>query len=162
MPKMSPHRLVAACILAAFSLVAAAQSAYRWVDKDGSVHYSDQPPPPEIKKLERKTLGDNVVDTSDMPYELRRAAENFPVTLYTSDDCGDPCVLAKELLQRRKTPFTEKRLKTAEDVAAYKAATGFSDAYAPTLAVGRQSAEGYVESEWNGLLDAAGYPRAPK
>ena len=42
---------IAALLLAA-ALPAAAQSAYRWVDEQGRVQNSDQPPPQSIKKFE--------------------------------------------------------------------------------------------------------------
>jgi glutaredoxin len=160
MPGTSLRRLAAVSILAVLSFAAGAQTAYRWVDQDGRVHYSDQPPPPEIRKLEHKSFGDNVVDTSGLPYETRRAAENFPVILYATDDCADLCVQAREFLQRRKIPFAEKRLKNNDDLAAFKKTTGIGDLQVPSLAVGSKSARGYLESEWSGLLDAAGYPRS--
>lgn len=43
--------LVATLILALLSLTVGAQ-VYRWVDKDGKVQYSDQPPPPGAGKAE--------------------------------------------------------------------------------------------------------------
>ena len=41
--------LLAAIALA--SPVAAAQTMYKWVDKDGKTHYTDSPPPEDAKKL---------------------------------------------------------------------------------------------------------------
>ncbi|MEM9172744.1 MAG: DUF4124 domain-containing protein [Pseudomonadota bacterium] len=38
--------------LALFLASAAAQQVYRWVDDDGVVHYSDQPPPVDARELE--------------------------------------------------------------------------------------------------------------
>lgn len=43
--------LVATILLALLSLTVGAQ-VYRWVDKDGKVQYSDQPPPPGAAKAE--------------------------------------------------------------------------------------------------------------
>jgi len=43
--------LVATILLALLSLTVGAQ-VYRWVDKDGKVQYSDQPPPPGATKAE--------------------------------------------------------------------------------------------------------------
>ncbi|MDX2219974.1 MAG: DUF4124 domain-containing protein [Burkholderiales bacterium] len=43
--------LVATILLALLSLTVGAQ-VYRWVDKDGKVQYSDQPPPPGAGKSE--------------------------------------------------------------------------------------------------------------
>ncbi len=41
-------------LLAAASTMAA-QEMYRWVDANGEVHYSDQPPPPEVKEYRSMT-----------------------------------------------------------------------------------------------------------
>ncbi len=137
---------------------AQAQTAYRWVDRAGNVHYSDQPPPADAGAVQEKRLQGSVVDTSGLGYEMQRAVENFPVTLYTSTDCGNPCDVARGFLGRRKIPYTEKVLKNAEDFAAFKAATGLSDPLVPILSVGDKSSRGYLESDWKALLDAAGYP----
>ena len=47
-------RIYTVCLLSLALLAtgADAQNLYRWVDKNGKVHYSDQPPPKEIKKVE--------------------------------------------------------------------------------------------------------------
>lgn len=147
-----------AMLLALFVSAAAAESAYRWVGKDGKVHYSDEPPPPsETKKVEEKRLGTSVIEGGGYSYEARRAAEDFPVILFTGDKC-DPCKDARDLLSRRGIPFSETNIKTPEDAAAYKAATGTDKLSLPTLVVGRKTQKGYEADGWNGLLDAAGYP----
>ena len=78
--------------LIALSLVAAAAFAgsasaelYRYVDADGRVVYSDQPPPASAKGVEPRTLNDNVIETDPLPLAAQQAAKNFPVTLYTFD-----------------------------------------------------------------------------
>ncbi|MBK7845936.1 MAG: DUF4124 domain-containing protein [Zoogloea sp.] len=38
---------------------ATAQNAYRWVDEQGRVQYSDQPPPQAIKKFEERNVQPN-------------------------------------------------------------------------------------------------------
>lgn len=43
----------AALCLAIATLPAAAGQMYRWVDKDGKVHFSDQPPPADAKQTEQ-------------------------------------------------------------------------------------------------------------
>lgn len=43
---------VAAILAAMLSLAAAPQDIYRWVDKDGVVHYSDQPGSPDAELVE--------------------------------------------------------------------------------------------------------------
>lgn len=43
---------VAVLVAALWSLAASAQDIYRWVDKDGVVHYSDQPGSPSAERIE--------------------------------------------------------------------------------------------------------------
>ena len=64
----------------AFLLGATAQAEmYRWVDKAGKVHYTDQPPPPnEAKKSGRKKFGGNLIQGGNLPYATQQAANNFP------------------------------------------------------------------------------------
>ena len=52
-------QIVRLCLLSmlAVSFFANAQPLYKWVDKSGKVHYSDQPPPKEIKKVDQPRLG---------------------------------------------------------------------------------------------------------
>ena len=57
-----------------------AQTTYRWVDAQGQVHYSDQPPPPEIQQLEARRFAAPAPDTT-LSYTLRKLAADFPVTL---------------------------------------------------------------------------------
>lgn len=136
-----------------------ADSAYRWVDKHGKVHYADEPPPPnETKKVDEKRLDASVIEGGGYSYEARRAAEDFPVILFTTDKCDPGCKDGRDLLSRRGIPFSETVVKTAEDTAAYKAATGSETLAVPTLVVGRKTQQGYEAGGWNGLLDAAGYP----
>lgn len=157
---MNAGRLAALGLLAGLALPAFAQSAYRWVDKDGRVQYSDQPPPPTVQKFEERRLTPNQ-STAQLPYATRKASAAFPVTLYTSKDCGQPCEDGRKLLQQRKIPFTETRLESAEDVAAFKARF-HKEPTVPSLAVGKDKDEGYAAASWNRLLDSAGYPPAPR
>lgn len=148
-----------ALLLALSVSAAVAENAYRWIGKDGKVHYSDQPPPPaESRKVEEKRLGASVIEGGGYSYEARRAAEDFPVILFTGADCDPGCKNAREMLRRRGIPFSETDIRTPEDAAAYKAATGSDALSLPTLVVGRKTQKGYEADGWNSLLDAAGYP----
>lgn len=144
------------CIAA--SLVQAAE-LYRWVDADGKVHYTDQPPPASAKKVEEKKLsGGSSIDTSELPYATRQAMKKSPVTLYTSD-CGEPCKQAQEHLAQRGIPYTTKSPQTSPaDADALKKLIGV--AYVPVLVVGGAASKGYEKSVWDAALDAAGYPKS--
>ena len=98
-------------LLAAMLLVASlagAQTTYQWIDpKTGSTVISDQQPPPGAKQV-LKRESDNGGSNQQMPYATRQAAEKFPVTLYTSENCAEGCKLARSLLSGRGVPFSEK------------------------------------------------------
>jgi hypothetical protein len=132
---------------------------YKWKDKDGDVTYSDRPPPANAKVIEKKTLGDNVIETDTVPFAAQSAAGKFPVTLY-ANDCGDPCTHAQDLLAKRYVPFAQKNPATSpDDAAALKRLVGKLEV--PVLLVGaNKPLRGFDEAQWNSALDAAGYPKA--
>lgn len=136
----------------------AAAQMYRWVDKDGRTHYTQTPPPPDAKSAEKKSLGPGggTVPYGDLPYATQNAAKNYPVTLYTSPDCGAPCEQARSLLVRRTVPFKEISVQQQKDIDSLKAATGA--AQLPSLIVGSQRKSGFLEDAYGELLDSAGYP----
>ena len=131
------HLVFLAAALAATSL-ASAQATYRWVDKvSGQTVYSDQPPPPGtpgVVKLGSEAGG----ATPQVPYATRQAAGKYPVTLYTAASCTDACTQARELLNQRGVPFTEKMLNTEEDQAEFAKQMGSKDVMVPSLTVGQQ------------------------
>ena len=156
--------LARSAVLAALSLAllsAQAQTTYRWVGKDGKVHYSDQPPPPsETSEVQKKKLGTgSVVETGGPSFEAQTAAKNFPVTLYTSANCKENCRIARDFLKRRGVVFSEKELKTQEDADEFKKTTGIGELVVPVLQAGSKAEKGYEENAWHALLDTAGYPR---
>jgi glutaredoxin len=144
----------AAAILVIACADASAQ-AYRWVDKDGRVHYTQTPPPPDAKKVQKKTFRSGEVEVSKLPYATQVAAKNFPVTLYTSPDCA-PCDRARALLVKRVVPFKEVSVATQQDADEMKKLSGRTEV--PQLVVGAQVQVGFLESAIGGLLDSAGYP----
>ncbi len=138
-----------------------AQTTYRWVDKEGRVHYTDQAPAPaDVKNMEMKKLkGPNVIDTGGaFSYETAQAVKNAPLTLYTSDNCEENCKKARDLLNQRGAPYTEKVIRTESDGSEFRTATGSKDLFVPVLKAGEKSTKGYEESAWNRLLDESGYP----
>jgi len=130
---------------------------YKWVDADGTIHYSDQPPPPSARKSERKQLGDKPGDVA-MPYVLQQAVKNFPVTIFVYD-CGDGCNRARALLAKRGVPHTIKDPLAPGMREELRKATG-GDEVVPVLQVGRRVLRGFEEGQWNAALDDAGYPKS--
>jgi hypothetical protein len=134
-----------------------AEDLFRWVDKAGKLNYGDSPPA-DASEVERLKFSGNATQDADLPYETRRAQENFPVTLYVGNDCGDPCAQGSALLSKRGIPYSEKLLQTREDLDAFKRLSGISGAV-PVLQVGKDFLKGFSASQWNGELDIAGYPK---
>ena len=151
--------IILATVVLTASLAGAQTTTYRWIDKaTGQTVYSDQPPPPGATQVVTKA-GPERADGQQLPYATRQAAEKFPVTLYTAASCTDPCKLARDLLNGRGVPFSEKMLKTDEDTAELAKKLG-SEASVPSLFVGQQSFKGIESAAWNNLLDLAGYPKS--
>ena len=149
--------IVAATMMLASACVFAGGTAYKWVDENGKVHYSDQPPPAGAKKIEQKKVGGNVVETNELPYALRETVNKYPVTLYATD-CGEACDKARELLKTRGIPYTEKNPELKEASDELEKASG--SRRIPVLQVGQGKVlQGFEQSQWDRELDAAGYPK---
>ena len=145
------------CALTAQTIYAA--NLYRWVDADGRVHYTDQPPPPTARQAEEKKFGGSYIPVDNMPYATQIAAKKYPVVLYAGS-CGDTCTQARDYLTRRGIPFSEKDpAKSEADSTALKKLIGASEV--PVLLVGDDSkVKGFEASSWDALLDAASYPKS--
>ena len=153
---LRPTLIFAALVVAT---LADAQTTYRWIDKSsGKTVFSDQPPPPGASRVVKQT-GAQPSDERQLPYATRQAAAKFPVTLYTTANCADACQQARELLNARGVPFTEKQLKSEAEFAELAKLLG-SEAGFPSLSVGRQNLRGLADDAWNELLDLAGYPKS--
>ncbi len=132
---------------------------YRWTDADGTVHYSDQPPPAHVRKVETVKAAGGRPTEAPLPYVLQQAVTNFPVLLF-STQCGDACKRAGELLAKRGIPYTELDAEAPEVQEELKKLTG-GPLEVPVLKVGNDALRGFEEGQWNMALDAAGYPQTP-
>lgn len=135
-----------------------AQQLYRWVDQNGRVTYSQSPPPAGAAKnvQQKKMGGGSAVESSDLPYAAQVAVKNFPVTLYTGPDCGDPCKQGRDTLSKRGIPFRDVSVSDEQGIEALRKLAG--SARIPTLQVGSQITAGFESNSWKNALDAAGYP----
>ena len=139
------------------ALPAAAQQMYKWKDAGGTVHYSDRPPPGPQEGQARALRPDGAAPSAPaLPYELARAAQNHPVTLYTTARC-DACDQGRSLLAARGIPFAEKTVNTAQDQQQLRSIGGKDEL--PLLVVGKRQVAGFQAAAWNDALDAASYPR---
>ncbi|CAN7515989.1 DUF4124 domain-containing protein [Variovorax sp. LjRoot84] len=152
--KLNAHLSGLALLLAAGA--ALAQPVYRHVDKNGKVTFSDQPPAANAQPATPRG-GSAAGASAGLPYELRQVAQRYPVTLYTSDECG-PCGAGRSLLVTRGIPFDERTIKSNEDVEALQRLSG--QASLPLLSIGTQQLKGFSDAEWSQYLDAAGYPKS--
>ena len=130
---------------------------FRWLDKSGKVNYGDTPPMDAINVQNIKSSSGSSPN-DDLPYETRIAQQNFPVTLYVGSICDEVCGQARSLLNRRGIPFSEKVLKTKQDIDAFKQLSGI-EGFVPALQVGKTFIKGFLESQWNSELDIAGYAK---
>jgi glutaredoxin len=161
---MTPMRLfpLSSCAALALAMIALPSHAlFKVVAPDGTVTYTDRPPPASVGRAAPQGKDALAADTAaaalaSLPLELRQTATRFPVTLYSSTDCS-PCDNGRRLLQTRGVPFVERRVLTGEDAEALDRLTGGRSV--PTLTIGGQALRGYSDSDWHSYLDAAGYPR---
>jgi glutaredoxin len=154
--KFSLHRLTGLALV----LVAAgamAQPVYRQVDKNGKVTFSDRAPTASTEPTSGPQGGAGTSANTGLPYELRQVAQRFPVTLYSSDDCG-PCGEGRTLLTTRGIPFEERTVKSNEEIEALQRLSGQTSL--PLLTIGSQQLKGYGDVDWSKYLDAAGYPKS--
>lgn len=154
--------------LAAFSGALLSQGVaaqYKWTNPDGTVSYGDRPPAEPVKMLQTPgasaKAGSGSADAA-LPYALSQAAARYPVVLYTgnvgSGEC-QPCKEGRDFLSKRGIPFSEKQVRSAADVAAFKSGVS-SEGSLPVLTVGKEKSVGFESGSWGGLLDAAGYPKS--
>ncbi len=129
-----------------------AQQVYKSVDKNGRVTFSEVPPAPGS---ENKLTVDSS-SSGSLPYTLQQVVSRYPVTLYTTADCGS-CINARLMLTQRGIPFTERTVSSNEDIDAFKKLSG--DTSMPMVTIASQQLKGYEETEWTKYLDAAGYPK---
>jgi glutaredoxin len=144
-------------VAALLATALAAQPIYRIVGPDGRVTYSDKPPAAAgLGKVTEAGRAPDADAANPLPLNLRTAARQYPVTLYTTANCT-PCATGRALLVRRGVPFTEKTVSSPEDAEALHRLSG--ESALPLLTIGAQQIKGWTEGQWQLYLDAAGYPK---
>jgi glutaredoxin len=150
----------AAALAALLALAAAGvQAQYKWTDATGRTVYGDNPPRDarNIQRIDARGASGDADAMAALPFEVRRAAQQFPVVLYTTADCA-PCDAGRQLLRARGVPYGERIVLSKED-SEQLTKLGYGDRL-PVLTVGRQVQKEFETTAWHGALDAAGYPRA--
>ena len=135
----------------------AADKLYKWMDKAGNIHYTQQPPPAQAKAQEHRKFGDKPADPG-LSYSLQLAVKEFPATIYMADG-AEVCAKAMAHLKQRGVPFTSKNVREPANGEELKALIG-GKLEIPILKLGTQVLRGYDVGQWDTALDAAGYPAA--
>lgn len=143
-------------VIAALMAQAAFAEPYRWLDEQGRVHYTDTPPPPTARSVEKKKLKTNAIG-SQPNYDLSQAMKTSPVTLYSHPDCKEACQIARDVLNKRGVPFSEVSATDTEKLDQLRRVSGTTSV--PVLVVGRQVETSASADAYNQALDLAGYPK---
>ena len=149
-------------MLALLAGVGGAQAQYKVVGPDGKITYTDRPPTQGGSQVQPMRPGGGPAGPTTpptgatLPAELRPLVARFPVLLYTSADCA-PCDAGRKLLVERGVPFNERTVSSDDDLAALQRLT--AGRTVPALTVGGQALRGFQDTDWQGTLDLAGYPR---
>lgn len=157
---MRPTRQMASTlVLLCLSLAGTASAQYKWTDADGRTIYGDNPPREarNVQRVDARGASGDADGLAGLPYETRRAVEQFPVVLYTTGNCA-PCDAARQLLQARGVPYSERSISTKEDSDQLEK-LGLGNRL-PVMTVGRQAQKEFEINAWHAALDAAGYPRS--
>jgi glutaredoxin len=157
MRPISIRSLYLAAVLAACA-ASAQTTVYRWVDKDGKVQFSDNPPPAGTKDYSEKRVGSGPADDTQLPYATQVASARNPVTFYASADCGELCTQGRDLLAKRGIPFKEKDAK--DSLVAEEIQQMIGALQVPVLKIGSSALKGYSEELWQAALDQAGYAKS--
>lgn len=135
---------------------AQAGDLYRWVDSSGRVYYGDLPPV-DATEVEIRKFPEGIMASEYLPYETRKAQQNFPVVLYVALGCSELCNQARSLLNKRGIPYSERMVRTKDEIDAFRRLTGSE--IVPTLAVGKTILKVFQSEQWHDALDIAGYPK---
>lgn len=151
-------RTLIGMILFAAAFSAGAQ-LYRWTDESGKTHFTDTPPPPAAKGVQKKRAapGGPVADTAGLPFALQQAMKDSPITLYTTAGC-EGCGEARKLLNARGVPFKEVSVASEAQLLELKNAVGSNSV--PAMLVGATVLKGFEPGQYHAALDNAGYPKA--
>ncbi len=152
---MNPTRLCACAIAVGICVPALAQ--YKVVQPDGRILYTDRPPiSTDARVTPIGTPAAALPREVGLPPALRRTSERWPVTLYAAPDCA-PCDSARQWLQQRGVPYSERLVVSNDDILALDRLSGARTL--PALNIGAQALRGFSAAEWDSYIDVAGYPR---
>ena len=160
--KRAKHLLLLGAAFIGLTLSSASFAQYKYVAADGSVTYSDRPAPPDAKAVSgiRSSGALATPPNEELPFAVKQTATKYPIIIYTTAECA-PCAAIKQHLGKRGVPFSEKTLRSATDMNAFKS-LGFTEQSLPAISVGSQKQNGFEATALDSLLDIAGYPKSAK
>ena len=150
-------------ILIMFSTTASIAAIYKWVDKDGTVHFTDSPPSdesnakvvnPEPNRLDGygKTTERRKIDnqsTTRTAQDIR--PENLPIVeLFVTSWCGY-CKKAEAYFTRKNIPFVKYDIEKDQKAARRKASLTQSRGV-PFVLIGDVGIPGYSEAAFDKAL----------
>ncbi len=149
-----------ACVSGGWTADAHAQ--FKWRDAQGRINYGDRLPDHPVDVLRapknwQRPGTSAAADNASLPYELRILNQRYPVVLYTTSNCA-PCDLAREHLNQRGVPFTEKTVVSRQDLQAFESLGYPTGTGLPVVTVGAERQIGFHDARWKAVLDTAGYP----
>ncbi|HET7176018.1 MAG TPA: DUF4124 domain-containing protein [Gammaproteobacteria bacterium] len=108
----------AAIAIAAFSLSAGADQVYRWVDKDGHVHYSQTPPSSTGVNAQTLNINPPPPDPTGLQNDQKLAQQNQDRDKQAQDaQKKDQAAEQQQAQQKKECDFLEQRLQVLEQSA---------------------------------------------
>lgn len=136
---------------------------YKWVDKDGTVHFTDTPPPteteatvvtPQPNRIEGygKTSGrDGIGDKPPAPIDSGAVSRDLPIVeMFVTSWCGY-CKKAEAYFRARNIPFITYDIEKDQRAAARKASLTNSRGV-PFVLIGDVGIPGYSEAAFERAL----------
>lgn len=119
---------------------------YRWVDEDGTVHFSDRVPEGKAERIELEPINAVAPIDGNEPHETGEStrsgssARTAQVTMYSTSWCGY-CRQAREYFRAEHIPFTEHDIE--ESVSARDAYERLGAGGVPLIKVGERTMNGF-------------------
>jgi glutaredoxin len=147
--------IIALCALLA--AIPADAQIHRWVDADGKVHYSSEPPPEGVKAKPvpnriNSYRGTPVV--SGAPPASRPAQTRPEIRMYATDWCTY-CKRAQAYFARQGIRYTHIDIEKSQ--AGHAEYRGLGGRGVPLITVGTQRMSGFSEEALAQMLKSAGY-----
>jgi glutaredoxin len=145
-------KILALCALSV-CIPVSAQQIHRWVDADGRVQYTDQPPA-GVKSSPVRSRISSYSGTPVVSGTASAGATRPEIKMYSTDWCGY-CRKARDFFARQGIRYTE--LDVDKSPAARAEYQRMGARGVPVILVGTQRMNGYSEERLAAMLKAAGY-----